>query len=423
MKKILALLSLALVLSAQNGWPLLHRFTEQKLAKAEAEEAAAEEEVEAEFYTASFVISAYYSPLPGQSRYATGSYEGDIRLNGNGTNGADGTPVYPGMIAAPSKYAFGTKMNIPGIGMTSVHDRGGAIVATDAPNSRGYAYDRLDVWMGHGDEGLRTALNWGKRTVHGVQVYGVRPDLKESVYVKPMTEAETLVQATLTKPLEFPKDIYHGSSGAEVRKMQNYLVEWGYLNEATGFYGDETAEALYQFQLDFVDSVDSPSDLGAGHFGINTRQAFDKLIHNGGTNKDAIKVQQGAQLMSKYQDLATSRSLFSGELSMGSSGDDVRRLQEELVQLGYLRISPTGYFGETTEHALFKYQQAQGIVIAKTDTGAGVLGPNTRRSLNQIIEARYQAKSLIAYHREEVTTGRHIVKLPGDLVASIKEEE
>ena len=61
-------------------------------------------------YTHTFTISAYYSPLACQDRYATGSYRGDIRLNGNGTNDADGTPVYPGMIAAPKLYSFGTKM-------------------------------------------------------------------------------------------------------------------------------------------------------------------------------------------------------------------------------------------------------------------------------------------------------------------------
>ena len=44
-------------------------------------------------YTKTFTISAYYSPLPDQSRYVTGSYEGDIRLNGSGVRSADGTAL------------------------------------------------------------------------------------------------------------------------------------------------------------------------------------------------------------------------------------------------------------------------------------------------------------------------------------------
>jgi len=35
-----------------------------------------------------FIVTAYYSPLPGQKKYSTGSYSGDIRLNGEGTHGA-----------------------------------------------------------------------------------------------------------------------------------------------------------------------------------------------------------------------------------------------------------------------------------------------------------------------------------------------
>ena len=75
-----------------------------------------------------FIISAYYSPLPDQRVYFRGSYDADRRLNGNGTNGADGTQVYPGMLAAPKSYAFGTKLEIPGLGVGTIHDRGGAIV-------------------------------------------------------------------------------------------------------------------------------------------------------------------------------------------------------------------------------------------------------------------------------------------------------
>ncbi|MCK5471681.1 hypothetical protein KAI54_00645, partial [Candidatus Gracilibacteria bacterium] len=79
-------------------------------------------------YEASFVISAYYSPLPNQRVYFRGSFEADKRLNGNGTNGADGTQVYPGMLAAPKSYPFGMKIEIPGLGVGAIHDRGGAIV-------------------------------------------------------------------------------------------------------------------------------------------------------------------------------------------------------------------------------------------------------------------------------------------------------
>ncbi len=73
--------------------------------------------------TQTFSSTAYYSPLPGQMNYYRGSYAADIALNGNGTHGADGTEVFVGMIAAPRGYDFGTKIQLDGIGVVSVHDR------------------------------------------------------------------------------------------------------------------------------------------------------------------------------------------------------------------------------------------------------------------------------------------------------------
>lgn len=111
-----------------------------------------------------FVTTAYYSPLPNQSFYLRGSYEADVRLNGRGTHGASGKEVYPGMLAAPKTYAFGTQIYFPDFGIGTVDDRGGAIVSA---GSRGYDADRIDIWMGEGEEGLKRALTWGKRTVFG----------------------------------------------------------------------------------------------------------------------------------------------------------------------------------------------------------------------------------------------------------------
>ncbi len=75
-----------------------------------------------------FVVTAYYSPLPNQSFYLRGNYEAEKRLNGNGTHGASGTPVFTGMLAAPKSYTFGTRIEFDGLGVGIVEDRGGAIV-------------------------------------------------------------------------------------------------------------------------------------------------------------------------------------------------------------------------------------------------------------------------------------------------------
>src|SRR3989338_11176543 len=108
-----------------------------------------------------FVITAYYSPLPDQCCYVRGTYAADTLLNGKGIAGADGTAVYPGMIAAPKSYVFGTRVELPGIGVGTVHDRGGAINVLESGSHR------LDLWMGYGEEGLARALAFGVQRLKG----------------------------------------------------------------------------------------------------------------------------------------------------------------------------------------------------------------------------------------------------------------
>ena len=54
------------------------------------------------------------------------------------------------LIAAPPEYKFGTVMDIPGYGIATVQDRGGAIKG-----------NRLDVFFPTHQE----ALNWGRQTL------------------------------------------------------------------------------------------------------------------------------------------------------------------------------------------------------------------------------------------------------------------
>ncbi len=111
------------------------------------------------------IVTAYYSPLPRQCAYVMGDLASDIYLNGRGTNGADGTPVYPGMAAAPPTYPFGTRLVLPGIGSFTVHDRGSAIQEGTGASLQVH---RLDLWVGTGEEGLSRALEFGVQRMRAV---------------------------------------------------------------------------------------------------------------------------------------------------------------------------------------------------------------------------------------------------------------
>lgn len=352
-------------------------------------------------YTQVFTISAYYSPLEGQGHYVTGTYEGDIRLNGNGTNGADGTPVYPGMVAAPSVYEFGTKMYIPGIGIVAIHDRGGAIVSGDAEAG---TYDRLDIWMGYGDIGLERALNWGMRDIE-VTIYGIDDTLSEEIYLEGYSDTEKFIKTVVAAPDLFSTDLWYGDNSDDIKRLQEYLAILDYLNsKITGYYDDATMEAVFNFQVD-SGILDDWEDLGAGHFGINTRFAMDKAME--GIDIEAAMTEvtllnEGLALMQTYSDLYEEVNYFTEYIERGDRGEDVYALQTELNNLGYLMLEPTGYYGEMTEHAIFKLQQRWGLVKTMDDPGAGALGPNTRSILNEVIGARIDTKSYLALKRESL---------------------
>lgn len=307
--------------------------------------------------SATFVISAYYSPIEGQRKYVTGSFAGDVRLNGEGVHSADGSIVYPGMVAAPKNYPFGTKMNIPGIGTVAVHDRGGAIVNA---GQRNQAYDRIDVWMGYGDAGLQRALHWGRRTVQAI-VYGVDPSIQENVTLEGYSEAEKVAQ-TLTgeDPKTFVEDLSVNDKSAGVKKLQQGLKKLGYYNSTeSGEYDDLTRQAVVKFQI-AVGVVDSENDFGAGFFGPETRRKLE----------DALNLRSSQ----------VRNHLPQTPLNRDDQGNDVRKLQQALKKLGY-DVDATGIYDEQTVDAILKFQKDQNVVASEADFGAGVFGPRTMQVL------------------------------------------
>jgi 3D (Asp-Asp-Asp) domain-containing protein len=103
---------------------------------------------------AKFIVTAYYKPLPKQKKYATGSYKGDLRLNGTGRTFSE-EEVRDGDAAADLRVLpLGTFVNVPGHKIVRIKDIGGDIKGK-----------RLDIFMGEGEEGLTRALEWGKKLI------------------------------------------------------------------------------------------------------------------------------------------------------------------------------------------------------------------------------------------------------------------
>ncbi len=321
-------------------------------------------------YQQDFILTAYYSPLPDQCCYVKGSYEADKILNGNGIQGSDGTKVYAGMLAAPSSYAYGTRIALPGLGIMTVHDRGGAIQELDHA-------DRLDVWTGFGEEGLARALAFGVKHIRGT-VYPVgsaKPGEKIDLasLPAPITQLKPFLVADAGLLDMHP---IAGEKGLSVNELQSYLHDVGYLNSSTGFFGPDTKNALEKFSADYGISGDG----------------------------SALTLEQAAYL-------TAASTMKKGEspvalVQKGSSVSDVRSAQRLLRFLGFYKGRTDGVYSDTVFKAILAYQQKQQLVGDETSPGAGRIGPKTRTKLTDAWK-----KKMVAARAEKLITMKHVSDL------------
>ncbi len=335
--------------------------------------------------TRMFTITGYYSPLPTQPYFLTGSYASEIRLNGHGKTSADGTPVFPGMIAAPSSYEFGTKLCIPKFGCGTIHDRGGAIVEAGKRNLA--KHDRLDLWLGYGEAGLRRALAWGVQQVP-VEVFDKHAPIKNTVNFS--------VPLPLHEILDFPafphfsKNLASGDTGELVRALQQALQKFPFFTGSiNGQYDTATKQAVQAFQLKYF-VIATPHELGAGRFGPKTRQRFSETYYQ--------------MLIQAQVEQAWTKFSFETDQGRGKRNADIVKLQQLLIQEELLTVYPTGFFGPLTEKALIAFQLKHGIIHSPNQSGAGTLGPKTRQTLNTFLQTITTKKSLekktvLAYQR------------------------
>jgi peptidoglycan hydrolase-like protein with peptidoglycan-binding domain/3D (Asp-Asp-Asp) domain-containing protein len=329
-----------------------------------------------------FVITAYYSPLPNQCCYVLGSYEADMELNGEGVTGADGTKVYPGMVAAPKSYAFGTRIDLPGIGIVTVHDRGGAIqeLSTGA--------HRLDIWAGFGEEGLARALAFGVQEV------------KAKVYPSGVTQpAESFALANLPSPatrlLAYAVSDEHvllslspklGETSGSALLLQRALRDTGYLAvEPSGTFGPQTKEALAAFQKDMhledsseILSLRSAAFLAALHLRKNSEGPIGEIV-------DA-----------------------------SSKGSTIAAAKRTLRFLGYYRGQTEIDFNDALKSAITNFQKSHGIINSDTEAGAGRIGPKTLKAVTlawrqKLVAAKAEKLLTMQKLKQELAAQRKIL--------------
>ena len=135
-----------------------------------------------------------------------------------------------------------------------------------------------------------------------------------------------------------------GSTGSEVKKLQERLKELGYLKgSADGDFGDATENAVKNFQLQNGLTVD----------GVAGSSTLNKVY-----SATAKKAPSTTATNTPKPDSTTASSL-----KKGSTGSEVRKMQKRLIELGYLSGSADGDFGDATEDAVKAFQRRNGLTV------------------------------------------------------------
>ena len=155
--------------------------------------------------------------------------------------------------------------------------------------------------------------------------------------------------------------------------MQQVLINDGFWRseyEATGYFGPSTRQALIRFQEEYRSDILGPVGLekGTGYFGPQTQDYFKNI----------------SLPVAKKQE----ETSFNRNLGLGMSGDDVKALQEILINEGVWEseVDATGYFGSITKSAVIKYQEKYAAEILEPlglTNGTGFVGSSTRAHLNK----------------------------------------
>ncbi len=185
---------------------------------------------------------------------------------------------------------------------------------------------------------------------------------------------------------------------SDIKELQQRLVELGYLDKATGYFGTDTENAVKRFQqrnglaedgrigqdareklysddviANFFSSGDKNDEILACQQRLKTLGYLKTKPDGrfGADTKTAVKLFQETNglIADGYIGPATKKALVSndaqvvGALSVGSRGDRVTTAQEKLKSLGYLKSNATGYFGSDTEKAVRSFQKTNNLSV------------------------------------------------------------
>ena len=161
------------------------------------------------------------------------------------------------------------------------------------------------------------------------------------------------------------RTLQNGSYGKDVANMQMRLKAAGYLlGNADGIFGPKTKAAVIALQKDYGLKQD-------GKVGPQT-WAIVKTLNVSNAEPDVVDPEKPAV------------GANVSRIEMGDTGANVKKLQRQLIQLGFLPSGgDDGKFGNQTKSAVMRFQSANGL------TPDGIVGTKTFVKLNEALGVQW----------------------------------
>ena len=167
---------------------------------------------------------------------------------------------------------------------------------------------------------------------------------------------------------EIPKStVKRGSEGADAKTVQTRLKELGYYQgKVDGKFGRASMNALKNFQ----------TNNGLKADGVAGKNTYEKLFNASAVPYTVAETvtPTPAEIPEATSTATTENSVWT-TLRSGDSGTDVKQLQENLIQMGYLSGTPDGKYGQSTVDAVKAFQKANNL------TSDGTAGPATLKAV------------------------------------------